>query len=475
MRPPRPSLLALAGRVLRAQEGTSPPGWAAFQALLGPEQCALRDDLAPLVSADPGRRAGKTTTFIGKSLKVLAKGGPAGVCYFAPSDEQGVDILWEDLREYNQAYGLGLRERWSDRWWSWGTSKIEVLGFNARKDAERARGRKFRLVWIDEGQLAPAWFAKLATAAIMPTTLDYRGQVYATGTPAEVAEGFFFDACHNPEWSSRHHWTVNQNPFYARAGRDGLAEARAMYALAKDSITYRREWLGLWIVDPDALVYYIPDSAIVDGFDTQWYANVIGLDLGWKDHDAISVVGVERLRQWSRLRHMETKGQQTNHQLFRRLLELAALFPGVDGNAPTVVFDPAGHATTKTIETFRSDAPQIHWVQADKREKVQSIEWLNNDLREGKHFVERGNLMIKEALRLRWKRPGKVAEDADHSDPGDAWLYGQRYARNMLRELPKQNVKNKMLDPFDEHMARMEEERNAGRSGYFAGRKRQIG
>jgi hypothetical protein len=171
---------------------------------------------------------------------------------------------------------------------------------------------------------------------------------------------------------------------------------------------------------------------------------------------------------------METKGQQTNHQLFRRILELAVQFPCADGSPPTVVYDPAGHATRKTIETFRSDAPKIHWVQADKPQKVQFIEWLNNDLREGRTFVETGNLMIKEAKRLRWKRPGKVAEDADHSDPGDAWLYAWRHARDMLRELPKE-VQPIAEDPFKEHMNRMLKPAANVRAGYFADRGRNLG
>lgn len=473
-------LAALAYKAVEAQaraEELPPTGetpYQRFRAILGAEQLALIDDNAPLVSADPGRRAGKTTAFIGKSLQTfeLPDSDRAGVVYFAPSDAQGVDIVWEDIREHNRTYDLGLRERWSDRWWTRGTRKIEVIGFNARKDVQRARGRKWRLVWIDEAQLAPDWFAKIALDAILPTTLDYRGQVYATGTPGEVADGFFFDACHEASWSHEHHWTVNQNPFYVRAGRDGLAEARAMYNLALDSTTYRREWLGLWIVDPDALVYYIPDAAIRPApAGMVWYAHVIGLDLGWKDHDAIAAVGVEQLRQWSQLRHMETKGQQTNHQLFKRLMDIAPHFPGPNKGAPTVVYDPAGHATKKTIETFRSDAPQIHWVQADKPEKVQFIDWLSNDLREGKHFVEPGNSMIREALRVRWKRPGKVAEDASHSDQGDAWLYSQRHARNMLREVPREKPK-KELDPLEQHMQRVAED---GQRGYFRKRKQAIG
>src|SRR5262249_27888757 len=154
----------------------------------------------------------------------------ARTCYFAPSDEMGVDILWEELREYNRTMGLGYSEHWSDREWRRGGGKIEVLGFNTRKDVERARGRHYDLVRVDEAQLAPAWFTKVAEAAIFPTTLDYRGQIEATGTPTPVADGFFFEACHDSyKWSNEHHSNCTRNPFFA--GRDPLREAREMYKL----------------------------------------------------------------------------------------------------------------------------------------------------------------------------------------------------------------------------------------------------
>src|SRR5262249_45792507 len=183
------------------------------------------------------------------------------------------------------------------------------------------------------------------------------------------------------------------NPFFA--GRDPLREARERYHLAEDSVTYRREWLGLWIVDPDALVYAIPDAAVVPAAG-DWWANVIGLDFGFKDRDALSVVGIEQLRQWSHLRHIvEMDGKQTNHALFGRILALAEKFPGPNGK-PIVVFDPAGHTTNKTIETFRVDAPGISWVPADKRRKVEFIDLLNDALRAGQTYVEPGSPMLKE-------------------------------------------------------------------------------
>jgi hypothetical protein len=182
-------------------------------------------------------------------------------------------------------------------------------------------------------------------------------------------------------------------------------------------------------------------------------------------------MGVEEHRQFSVLRYCEGLSKQNNHQLFARIRKIAPQYPGVGGKMPSVVYDPAGHATRKTIETFRVDAPDIHWMEADKKEKVQYIEWLNTDLRTGKTFVERGSPMIREAKRLRWKRPGQLAENAEHSDLGDSWLYSWRTARNLLRELPV--AKPKILkDPMDEYLEKMEEEKTA-HGGYFAGRNRQ--
>lgn len=445
-------------------------GYAAFRAMLGPDQISLIDDQAPLVAADPGRRAGKTTTFIGKSLGVATDGGYSAICYFAPSDEQGVNIVWEDMREYNRTFDLGFSEHWSDRWWIRGNCRIEVLGFNTRRDVERARGRKYRLVWLDEAQLAPDWFESVVESAIMPTTLDYRGQLYATGTPSPIASGFFFEACHGRKWSNDHHWTAAQNPFFIRQGRDPLREARERYHLDAASITYQREWLGIWIVDPDALVYNIPASAVVDA-PSDWYGFYLGLDLGWNDMDALSAVGINGLRTRSHLLRVEGKRQQNNHQLFARIREWRDELSPAMGKCLGVVYDPAGHATKKTIETFRSDAPDIVWIQADKARKVEFIQSLNDDLRTGKTTVNPGSEMLREAKRLRWKRPGQLATDADHSDLGDAWLYPWRQARDLLRELPAERKPPKRPDPFEAEQAMLAADE---KQSYFRRRMKEV-
>lgn len=461
-------VLDLARRVVAARGARTWDGYQRFRGILGTAQLDVVDDDRPLVAACWGRRAGKTTgPVIGKVLREFERYANARAFYFAPTGEQGVDILWEEVDQYNRQFDLGLTPHWSEKWWSFEGRRLEIFSFHDRSDVARARGRKAHVVLIDEAQLAPDWFANECKSAIMPTTLDYLGQVCAYGTPAPSADGFFFDACHESEWSNASHATAADNPFFA--GRDPLREARERYNLPLDSVIYRREWLGLWIVDPDALVYAVPDAAVQPA-PAAFYAHVYGLDFGFSDKDALGRVDVDQARGRAHLGWIEEwDGKQTNHQLFEKILQQQERFPG------PVVFDPAGHTTKKTVETFRNDAPKILWVMADKARKVEFIQTLNDDLRTGVATVEPESRMLREARRLRWKRPGQLAIDAAHSDLGDAWLYAHRYARDLLRALPTQPPPPKQFDPFEEYMKRQQQGGQASHRGYFADRRRGMG
>src|SRR5678816_3874212 len=148
-------------------------GYDRFRPMLGAEQLALVEDPSRLVSAHPGRRGGKTTAFIGKLLRVFQDRPRGKVFYFAPTGEQGIDILWEHLRTYNATFSLGLRERWSEKTWTLDERSLEVFSFHDRHDTDRARGRFADLVCVDEGGLSPDWFAAQFEAAILPVIVDY--------------------------------------------------------------------------------------------------------------------------------------------------------------------------------------------------------------------------------------------------------------------------------------------------------------
>jgi hypothetical protein len=172
---PTADLLVGIDELLDLTEGAAGGAYREFRGILGPEQLALIDDPAQLVSADPGRRSGKTTAVIGKVAQTFEQFQRARCFYFAPTGEQGVDILWEHVSRYNHEFDFGWREHWSDKWWTKGERRLEVFSFHDRDDVERARGRWANFIDVDEAQLAPDWFAKRFESSILPTTADYRG------------------------------------------------------------------------------------------------------------------------------------------------------------------------------------------------------------------------------------------------------------------------------------------------------------
>jgi len=438
---------------LRALGGSLPrdDGYERLLALLGPEQRALCEDPSALTAACTGRRAGKTTTFIARAKRTWKRRPDARCIFVGPTIDDAVDILWDDLARWNRELGLGLVEHWSDLQWTCGPGVLDFAGFATRKQADKLRGKKYHLVWIDEAQLGPDWFEYFVQESLLPTLLDFGGDVVMTGTPGITADGLFFDAVTGPVWSNKHHWTAAQNPFFK--GRDPFAELADRLKLKPGTPAYKREWLGEWVVDPERLVFRIPDEA-VKSRNEPWYRTVLGLDLGFNDNDALAAVGVSADRQTTHLRHVEQARGQTNSKLLARVKELA-----VQVGAREVICDEGGLGK-KIIETFRSECPGLTWVAAEKDRKLEHIEVLNSDMDNGRHTVEPGSAVIKDALRVRWGNRGKIDEKGYHSDACDAWLYPFRYARKLLRELPKeQQGRDKVADEFFAQLAREEQER----------------
>lgn len=444
------SLLAKA-RQLKAVS-IAPPGFARFWESLGEKQRACAEDDSQLGAVCCPRRAGKSTSFIGKTLRTFARHpGRARVCFTGPSIEQAIDIIWDDVERFSRQYDLGLRPLYSDQCFERLGSRLDFAGFSTRKEADKLRGQKFHLIGVDESQLGPEWFGYMLDEAILPTLLDYGGKLWLYGTPGLTADGFFFDACHSPGWSNGHSWTYRDNPFFR--GRDITAELEKLN-IVPGTPKYQREWEGKWVIDPEVLVFRIPDDAVKPSGSESWFLNVGGLDLGHSDGDAITVVGIRTDRRSSHLRHAEEQKGQTNAQLLDACKRVAMRF-----GLRTFVCDTGGLGK-KIVETFRVECPQIQWVAARKEDKLEHIEMLNSDMASGKHTVESGSLVIRDSKRVRWGKQGKVDENRFHSDVNDAWLYAYRYARQQLRELP---VKSRPQDPVEaEYFAQLAEEGTKG-------------
>lgn len=249
-----------------------------------PEQAAFVKDPSRFLTAICTRRAGKSH---GLALKFFnaAKRHPKSLCpYIGLTRESAENIMWPVFKELNEKYNIGATLTVSDLEITLpNESKIKLFGADQRNFIERLRGPKYPFAAIDEAQSFREHIESLIDDVLTPAVADFvDGQIAMTGTPGPVPKGYFFDASQGKNGFKVHNWTVYQNPFFPRP-REFAEELLVRKNWTKDHPTFRREWLGEWVSDPDALVYRFDRFRnLVDERPkgTQWLY-VLGVDLGY--------------------------------------------------------------------------------------------------------------------------------------------------------------------------------------------------
>lgn len=233
---PSPALRALTRRQLAAVRGS------------GKFRCWLA-----------GRRAGKSY-----AAAIWLLGGKAGQksAYCAKTLKSAKSIMLGVFAELNSRFQLCLDIRIST-----GTITepnghvIQFYGLRDQSQADLMRGQKFRRVVIDElGAYSDELLQYSIESVIQWTLLDQRGELVVTGTPGPIPSGYAYDMTGNPgldapiagRWPA-HHWTAKDNPHVPWS--DVVAEAMKVNGATEGSPTFRREFLGIWCEDLDALVY----------------------------------------------------------------------------------------------------------------------------------------------------------------------------------------------------------------------------
>jgi len=285
-------------RGLETRQGEARAGWDPAR-LLSPWQLRLFRDPAELRIADAGRRAGKTTEFGVELLDVCQRKRNARAAFFAKSEVDARDLIWQDLWALIDEYQLGATSRGSMLHFPNGSS-LRITGAKDPGEAQRRfRGRGYDLVVGDECQLLP-WLKDMVQKAIRPALLrgGRRGRLLLGGTPGEIpGMGYWEEICagQHGEWSP-HTATIRDNPVFAGIVEAELAKA-ARELGGPLSPVYRREYLRERVMpdETSGLVYrYNP---ALNGFagpprGGRWWI-VVGVDLGSRhDTNGIVVIGV---------------------------------------------------------------------------------------------------------------------------------------------------------------------------------------
>lgn len=415
----------------------------AIVAELFDKQAAWVLDPAKRKAADPSRRAGKTNGIArGAHISVLETPAPDDdiwTTYTAITRQQAKDLFWGPLKSLNRRHKLGgipneteLQIRYPNG------HRIKLFGADKMRELEKKRGYKVKKAYIDEaGAFPPELLRYYLDEILEPATADLDGSIELVGTPSRVALGPFYEACTGKAkgWK-HHHWTLVDNP-YLKNIRRWLKRLRERRGWTLSNGIYRREYGGEWVIDDEGLLFHYTDER--NGFAAlpgkhQW-SYVLGIDLGASDNTArkstaFTVIAYCRSLPVAFILESRKGNWMTPTEIAD---EIGKLRKDYKTQFRTIVADTGalGKAITREI-TKRHGIPI---VSADKTEKMDFIELMDDDLKKGWVKVRRSHCedLISEWALLQEdpEKPGKE-DDRFPNHCSDSALYAWRWCLQYL-------------------------------------------
>lgn len=280
-------------------------GEPAYIADLHEKQKKFVLDKSPKKTALCSRRAGKSfgdAVWLLEGARLLPHERSV---YVALSRAAARRIMWTTLEKIERKYRLGLRFREIDNQLMVehpNGHRIWLAGCKDSAELDKFRGDYYKRVVIDEAASFGVYLRELVEDVFEPALLDLQGEMAMTGTPGPIPAGPFYWATTGDsgesgwrKWST-HEWTILDNHYLPHAPA-WLEQKRIDNNWDETHPTYKREWLGLWVKDPGAMVYpYGPQnlySQLPDADSPAWRWT-IGIDVGYEESSAF-VVGGYRL------------------------------------------------------------------------------------------------------------------------------------------------------------------------------------
>jgi len=394
------------------------------------KQLALVRDPARFATAVCSVRAGKTTACAADLIDTSQQMHGTNQLYITLARSSAKRIVWPELIKINDRYKLNGITNGTDlsiRFRQWGNSTIYCLGANTETEMEKIRGMSdVALVYIDEAQLFRAHIKELVEDVIVKRLYDRNGRCRMIGTPGPIPGGYFYDAAHSNAWA-HHAWTLHQNPWIEKKSGRTVHELIQQDCERKgvdiNDPSIQRECFGRWALDTESLLLeYVPERNHYDELPIGNYTYILGMDFGFNDADAFSVIGWHESSPNTYLVEELIADKQTYEQMVQNFEALYRKYP-----FSRVVGDPGGGGK-KLIESLKQRYP-IPFITADKQGKIANYGLLNNALRTARFFAKRTSRFAQDCNLLEKDRDKSTPERTvvkGHSDSVDSVLYAFR-------------------------------------------------
>lgn len=429
------------------------------------KQCAFVLDKSRYIAAECTRRAGKSNGLAFRFFRAALKYPGSLSPYISLTRRSAYNIMWPIFKQVAKEQEIDARFTKSDLTITLAAneSQIQLFGTDTENLIDRLRGPKYPFAAVDEAQSFKELIHELVDDVLTPAIGDYEdGTLAVTGTPGTVASGFFYDVCQGKMGFSMHRWSWEDNP-YLKNYADFVADIKKRRGWTDDHPTYRREWLGQWVQDLDALVYkFKPQKNITRELPKghQWFY-VLGVDLGYHPDPSAFVLCAYSLTD-PRLFIVDTfkKTEMIVSDVAERIKYYLRDYPYAK-----VVIDAGGQG--KQISEEIKQRYQIPLHSAEKQGKSGFIEIMNSDFLTGKiQILESCSQEIaKEYRDLIWDSASRERKE-DSRFPNHlsdcalyAWRYCYNYAWSNRIVKPKRGTVEEVDEFFERESQKIEDQK----------------
>jgi len=405
------------------------------------KQLAFVEDPEPFKVAVCSRRAGKTIACAAHLLSEAISNKDITCLYITLSRNNAKKLVWKELKKIIQEKKLPATIDETELAISFpNSSTIYISGAKDSSEIEKFRGLSIKLCYIDECQSFREYIKDLIDDVISPALIDTAGSLILIGTPGPIPTGYFHECAVKSENWSKHSWTFWDNPHIAtksnRTHQDLLDRELKRRGVVVTDPSIQREWFGKWVLDSDALLlHWDQNKNDFDILPQRKYYYILGIDIGFKDSDALAVLAYSDDDPVTYLVEEMVTAKQGITELVQQIQQLEKKY-----DISKMVMDMGGLGKKIGEEIIKRH--QIPVEAADKIRKMENYGFLDDALRTGRFKAKANSRFTQDSYLVEVdkdkSRPDKIAvSNRYHSDIIDAVLYAFKCSNAFYYTAPK--------------------------------------
>lgn len=406
-------------------------------------QRQLLEDGAKLIAVLCTRRASKSFSAGKRLLRAMLKHPGASVLFVAKTRRSVKGIIWKDvLKVLNKEHKLGAVFNETELTMTLPNGAVlYALGVDTTDDErEKLLGQKYAEVAIDESASYTIDLNQLVFSVLKPAVADYRGVIGLYGTPGNLKTGLFYDLTRQQDpmspgrWEkdgfSCHRWNTFHNPYMEDNWQAEIDELKKSKPFVEETPWFQQNYWGRWTIDESKLVYrYQPGRNDFDGALPMTRAGhwhyVLAVDLGFTDDCSFTVLAYhDNLRELYVMESSKQPGLDITATAERMKL-LKSRY-----DIESTIIDGANKQAVQELNNRHGMEAQ----PADKREKAEFIDMMNDDFVNGfirlspkcEPLKEEYAGLVWDERALENRKRQEHAACANHG--ADSCLYGWRFS-----------------------------------------------